>query len=284
MLEASKHNYISAVYLYEEGGAVCFADISTGEFLSAEFKGSNAVGHIVNELVRYSPAEVILNSMAGCNPEIYNLLTKKIKCLSQTGQSFFVSEEAKIYFDKHFGSSNIDNPTITAVSGALLAYLHSTQKTELGHINALTIYTSGHYMELDWQTRRNLELTETLRFQEKRGSLLWVLDKTKTSMGGRLLRSWLEKPLLSPVLIKRRLNAVSELADSGLIRNELRELLKQVDDMERLIGRIVYGNSNSRDLAALAASSEVLPQLKLLLANMKSSMLKELSGWTSLIR
>ena len=205
MLEAGRQNYISTIFFNNEGGAVCFADISTGEFLAAEFKGADAVGHIINELVRYNPAEAILNDTAGENPEIFHLLTKKIKCLCQTGQSFFSNDEAKALFIRHFGSSSSDSPVIICASGALLGYLHATQKTELGHINALTLYTAGHYMELDWQTRRNLELTETLRFQEKKGSLLWVLDKTKTSMGGRLLRSWLEKPLLSPALIKRRL-------------------------------------------------------------------------------
>lgn len=278
MLEAGRQNYICTVLLNQEGGAVCFADISTGEFLAADFKGEGAAGHILNELVRYNPAEAILNEAAAENPDIYYLLTKKIKCLSQTGQSFYDSSESRELFIRHFGSSSTDSPAIITAAGALLNYLHTTQKTELSHINALTLYTSGHYMELDWQTRRNLELTETLRFQEKKGSLLWVLDKTKTSMGGRLLRSWLEKPLLSPALIKRRLNAVSELVDSGLVRGELREELKKVDDMERLIGRVVYGNSNSRDLAALAASARALPRLKQLLAPLKSAMLRELAG------
>ena len=132
-------------------------------------------------------------------------------------------------------------------------------------------------MELDYQTRRNLELTETLRSQDKRGSLLWVLDKTKTAMGGRLLRSWLERPLLSPALIKRRLNAVYELSLNTVARGETMQTLKDVDDMERLIGRVVYGNGNCRDMAALAASSGLLPEMKALLNPMKSSLLSELA-------
>ena len=189
--------------LNQEGGAVCFADISTGEFLAADFKGEGAAGHILNELVRYNPAEAILNEAAAENPDIYYLLTKKIKCLSQTGQSFYDSSESRELFIRHFGSSSTDSPVIITAAGALLNYLHTTQKTELSHINALTLYTSGHYMELDWQTRRNLELTETLRFQEKKGSLLWVLDKTKTSMG-KTAALLVGKPSI-PCLIKRRL-------------------------------------------------------------------------------
>jgi DNA mismatch repair protein MutS len=282
MLEEGRQNYISIVYLKDEVGVVCFTDISTGEFLAAEFKSDDAAGHILNELVRYTPAEAILNDKAAADGEIRHLLTKRIRCLCQTGPQFFGSEKSKEYFIKHFGKSASDSPAIVEAAGALLSYLHETQKTELSHISALTVYTAGHYMELDWQTRRNLELTETLRFQEKRGSLLWVLDKTKTSMGGRLLRSWLEKPLLSPALIKRRLNAVSELADNALVRGELREALKQIDDIERLIGRIVYGNSNSRDLAALASSVVAIPDIKRLLAPMKSSLLCELAGMDEL--
>ena len=137
-------------------------------------------------------------------------------------------------------------------------------------------------MELDYQTRRNLELTETIRSKDKRGSLLWVLDKTKTAMGGRLLRSWLEKPLLSTSVINRRLRAVSELVSGTMLRGELRECLKGIDDMERLIGRIVYGNGNGRDLAALATSAELLPEIKSLLAPAKSELLSSLAGMDSL--
>ncbi len=282
MLEEGRQNYISTVLLLPESGAVCFADISTGEFLAAEFKGVDAAGHILNELVRYTPAEAILNDGAAADAEIRHLLTKRIRCLCQTGPKFFGSERSAALFEKHFGKAASDSAAIIEAAGALLNYLHETQKTELAHINALTVYSAGHYMELDWQTRRNLELTETLRFQEKRGSLLWVLDKTRTSMGGRLLRSWLEKPLLSPALIKRRLNAVSELAENAMTRGELREELKRVDDMERLIGRIVYGNSNARDLAALSSSISALPRIRQLLAPMKSALLRELAGMDEL--
>ena len=286
MLEESRQNYISTVCAADGGAAVCFADISTGEFLAAEFSGPDAMGHILNELVRYSPAEAIINSAAAENHELGALLTKRIRCLCQTDEPTFEPVRAAELFRSHFGEDtyarNGDKPALIAAAGGLLAYLHETQKTGLAHLDTLTLYTSGRFMELDYQTRRNLELTETIRSKDKRGSLLWVLDKTKTAMGGRLLRSWLEKPLLSTSVIHRRLRAVSELVSGTMLRGELRECLKGIDDMERLIGRIVYGNGNGRDLAALATSAELLPEIKSLLAPAKSELLSSLAGMDSL--
>jgi len=281
MLEERRANYLASVYLTEEGGVTCFADLSTGQFLAAEFPGPGASEHLISELVRYQPSEVLLSEAAAADDGIRGLLTKRMKCMVQTAD-FFGTQEAAGYFRQHFGLSENDSPALVAAAGALLTYLHRTQKADLTYINALTKYTSGHFMELDWQTRRNLELTETLRFGEKRGSLLWVLDRTRTSMGARLLRSWLEKPLLSPALIKRRLNAVSELFDNGVLRGEVREELRSVEDMERLIGRIVYGSAGARDLNSLAASAEVLPALKSLLSPMKSACLREIAALDAL--
>ena len=281
MLEERKANYIAAAYLSDEAGVVCFADLSTGEFLAAEFPGGDSAGHLVNELVRYAPSEVLLNDIAAANGEIRTLLTKRMKCMCQTAD-FFGSDEANGYYAQHFGRSQSDTKPVITASGALLTYLHRTQKTELSYIDALTTYHAGHYMELDWQTRRNLELTETLRSGDRKGSLLWVLDKTKTSMGGRMLRSWIEKPLLSPALIRRRLNAVSELADNAMLRGEIRDQLRNVEDMERLIGRVVYGNANARDLSSLAASAEALPPIRALLAGAKCAFLREIGGMDAL--
>lgn len=283
MLEERRQNYISALYLSDVGGTVCFSDISTGEFIAADFPGgadsADAVGHLISELVRYAPAEVILNDAAAQSADIRTLLTKRMKCMCQTGDSFFNDRRGAELCREHFkNGTDGASPEALLTAGALLCYLHDTQKTSLGHIDSLTVYSSGNYMELDWQTRRNLELTETLRSQDRRGSLLWVLDKTRTSMGGRFLRSIIEKPLLSPVLIKRRLNAVGELADSPFERGELRDALSYVDDMERLIGRIVYGSSNGRDLNCLAASIAVLPRIKQLLQPMRGALLRDLAA------
>jgi DNA mismatch repair protein MutS len=281
MLEERKPNYLAAVYLTEETGVTCFADLSTGEFLAAEFPGAEAPDHLVNELVRYAPSEVLLNDAAAADSAIRELLTKRMKCMCQTAD-FFGSAESDDFFRQHFGASGTDSAPLRAAAGALLTYLHRTQKTELSYIDTLTKYTAGSYMELDWQTRRNLELTETLRSGEKKGSLLWVLDRTRTSMGGRLLRAWLGKPLLNPASIKGRLNAVAELADDAVARGEVRETLKQVGDMERLISRVVYGSAGARDLNALAASAGTLPELKSLLQPMKSGLLRRIGDMDAL--
>ncbi|MBP5167380.1 MAG: DNA mismatch repair protein MutS [Oscillospiraceae bacterium] len=284
MLEENRPNYISSVFLSDNAAAVCFADISTGEFLAAEFQGKDCPGHIVNELVRYAPSEVILNDQAAEDGDISLLLKERMNCMCHSGRDYFDQSRGSEYFSEHFNSVDPASvsPEVISAAGALLSYLHETQKTSLKHIDALTLYSSGRYMELDWQTRRNLELTETMRSQDKKGSLLWVLDKTRTSMGGRLLRSMIEKPLLSPAVIKQRLNAVAELADGTVLRGELRDALKNIDDIERLTGRIVYGNSNARDLAALASSAAVLPQIKALLTPVKSALLQKTAAFDEL--
>jgi DNA mismatch repair protein MutS len=155
--------------------------------------------------------------------------------------------------------------------GGLLGYRHATQKTGLAHLGALQYYTGGRFLELDPTARRNLELTETLRSGEKRGSLLWVLDRTKTAMGSRLLRAWLERPLLDPVEISRRQKAVAALKDDAVAREELALCLRDVTDLERLIARVVYGSANCRDPASLSSGAAPLPRLKELLAPLGAS-------------
>lgn len=157
-------------------------------------------------------------------------------------------------------------PSVIRAAGALITTLREVQKSDLGHIRVLEYYLSGRFMELDPTARRNLELTETMRSKEKRGSLLGVLDKTKTAMGGRLLRSWLEKPLLSPALIGKRLSAVEELVQKTVAREELILMLRGVSDLERVMARIVTGTANCRDLTALSAGCARLPELKEALA------------------
>ncbi len=282
MLDERKSNYIASVYLDASSGAVCFADISTGEFSLASFSENNET-HIVNELGRYRPAEAVLNAGASESSAISAYVSSSAGCPFQTADQRFSFMESAALICEQFSVSDLDglglgdNPAAVCAAGALLSYIHETQKTDLSHINSLNFYTSGQFMELDLYTRRNLELTETLRSGEKRGSLLWVLDSTKTSMGGRLLRSWLEKPLLTPAAINRRLNAVGELFGDGVIRGELRLALREIGDIERLIGRIVYGSANCRDLVALSSSVEKLPEIKRLLTPMKASALRELS-------
>lgn len=286
MLDERRQNYICSCFIESGGGAVCFADISTGEVILADFEGEDAAGHILSELVRYSPAEVILSADTGLYEPVSKFLNDRINCPVQVSDSFFDNERAHALFEKRFGASEMDKirgniPAIRA-AGALLAYLSETQKKEDVPLSKLTRYSAGSYMELDYQTRRNLELTETIRERDKRGSLLWVLDRTKTAMGGRTLRSWLEKPLLSPAAVKRRLNAVAELFSAPVARGEITEVLRGVGDMERLIGRLVLGSGNCRDLRGLADSASNLPMIVSLLSDMRCAVLSRAAGMDTL--
>jgi DNA mismatch repair protein MutS len=278
MLEEGRSNYLGAVWLDENGGAAAFCDVSTGEFCAASFTQEPVV-HLLNELGRFSPREAVLSGQALQNQEIAAFL-RKIDCLPEDGGARFQPEQCQNLVWEQF-QENAD-PGETLAAGALLSYLRETQKFDLSHIRHLERFGAGRYMELDYTTRRNLELTENLRTGEKKGSLLWVLDRTKTPMGGRLLRSWVERPLLSPAAISRRLAAVGELVDNGMIRSELMVTLHDIGDIQRLIGRCVYGTANGRDLAALGAYFAKLPRLTELLAPVKSSLLQDTAGMDTL--
>jgi DNA mismatch repair protein MutS len=278
MLEEGRSNYLGAVWLDENGGAAAFCDVSTGEFCAASFTQEPVV-HLLNELGRFSPREAVLSGQALQNQEIAAFL-RKIDCLPEDGGARFQPEACQDLVWEQF-QENAD-PGETLAAGALLSYLRETQKFDLSHIRHLERFGAGRYMELDYTTRRNLELTENLRTGEKKGSLLWVLDRTKTPMGGRLLRSWVERPLLSPAAISRRLAAVGELVDNGMIRSELMVTLHDIGDIQRLIGRCVYGTANARDLAALGAYFAKLPRLTELLSPVKSSLLQDTAGMDTL--
>jgi len=283
MLEEGRSNYLASVCIEAGSGAVAFCDISTGEFCAAFFS-ENAVPHILNELGRFSPREAVLSIGAAECAEIRDFLTKRLGCLLELGGGDFEFMPSAARVCEQFGWQSLDEaalsdcPQAVCAAGALLCYIAETQKFDLGHIRSLDLFSGGRYMELDWATRRNLELTETLRSGEKRGTLLWVLDKTKTPMGGRLLRSWVERPLLSPVAIKRRLSAVDELARDNVRRGEITESLRGISDMQRLIGRVVYGTANGRDLVSVADCARALPRLSELLQGSKCAMLREISA------
>ncbi|MDO4573201.1 MAG: DNA mismatch repair protein MutS, partial [Clostridia bacterium] len=282
MLDENRSNYLGAAF-YEAGrGGVAFCDISTGEFCTASFE-QDALSHIINELGRFSPREAVLNAGAAQSGEIPDFLIKKLGCMLEMGGGDFEFMPSAARVCEQFGLSDLDeaglgeSPAAVCAAGALLAYIAETQKLELSHIRSVDVFAGGRYMELDWEARRSLELTESLRSGEKRGSLLWVLDKTRTPMGGRLLRSWVERPLLSPIAIKRRLSAVDELFRDNVSRGELIETLRGIGDMQRLIGRVVYGTANGRDLVALAACARALPRLRELMAGFKSAALREIA-------
>ena len=283
MIEGSRANYICGIYLDENNAGLCICDITTGKTHVTAFSGAERVTHICNELGRFSPVEAVLSDVAFNETALTELLREKLGCrVENYGDRRFRFEDAQRSAEKQFGAQvqNLpaSNPAATMALGGLLSFLYETQKTDLSHISDLEYYEQGRFMELDLTARRNLELTETLRGKEKRGSLLWVLDKTKTAMGARCLRSWLERPLLSVAEIERRLAAVDALVRDSMGREELILALTGINDMERLIGRIVYGSAGGRDMASLRASLQHLPHLKEMLAPFSAGLLGDLSA------
>ena len=287
MLEEGRSNYLCAVHLANGRGGAAFCDISTGEFCAAAYD-SAAVSHIVNELGRFAPREAVLSAGALEEETIPGFLRQKLGAMLEFGGTMFEYLPAAARVCERFGFGNVDEsglgeaPEAVCAAGALLQYVQETQKFDMSHIRRLDVFYGGRYMELDWSTRRSLELTESLRSGEKRGSLLWVLDKTRTPMGGRLLRSWVERPLLSVVAIKRRRAAVGELAKGHVARGELMLALREISDMQRLVGRAVYGTAGGRDLHTLANCAAVLPRLKELTDGFRSAELREIGGMDAL--
>ena len=267
-LDEGRSNFCAGIYLDNDYAAVCVCDITTGKAHATAFSGGERVKQLINELGRFSPAEAVVNETAFFDETLHSFLQDKLNChLEKLPSGRFQMEASERLIRRQFGDDALhrlprDNPAVFLALGALLSYLHETQKTDLSHVDDLEYYRRGQFMELDLTARRNLELTETLRSKEKKGSLLWVLDKTKTAMGGRMIRSWLERPLLSVTEIDRRNAAVAALAENTMAREELILALQGISDMERLVGRIVYGTAGGRDLVSLRTAMERLPQVK----------------------
>ncbi|MCD7927914.1 MAG: DNA mismatch repair protein MutS, partial [Oscillospiraceae bacterium] len=280
MLDEGRNNYICAVYQQGDRGGLSVCDISTGECFAAAYSGPELTGHLINELCRFSPREAMLSDGAFENGELLTYLQTRLECRCERGgEERFSPEKAGALVDQQFPARQADAPAeAVQATGALLSYLYQTQKTDLSYISKLTFGADAQYMELDPVARSNLELTETLRSKEKKGSLLWVLDKTHTAMGRRLIRTWLERPLLDPEQINRRLDAVEELVGDAIGRDELALCLRGITDLERLIGRIVYGSAGGRDLAALARGLEALPAVQTQLGRFHSPLLTSLAG------
>ncbi len=282
MLDETKNNYICGIYLGEKTAAVCFIDISTGEAYCCELSGDDLGDKILGEISKFSPREAVINPRFAENSEAVAFLKKSLGMHTELrGEELFSKSASEEIIKSHFGKEDTaqlgfcGDASISA-AGALLAYLNDTQKTNLSHINKIDFYSSEQFMMLDDTARRNLEICETMRGKEKRGSLLWALDKTKTSMGGRLLRSWLEKPLMDVSEINRRLDAVGELVSESIPREELSVSLKSVRDIERLLGRVVYGVANGRDVKSMSKTFLELPSIKKKLQPFESGLLKEL--------
>ena len=279
MLDESKNNYMAC--LYGEGGkfGLAFCDVSTGAFFVTVCADENAAA---SELGRFSPAEVLRYGSGTDSETMSDTLFRRLNCCVDEGKSEqFDLEKSEVLLERHFNEPLAQMgitglPCAIIAAGTLLQTLLTLQKNDLAHIRQLQYYTTGRFMELDLDARRNLELTETMRSKEKKGTLLWVLDKTHTAMGGRLMRSWLEKPLLDPIEIGRRHAAVEELVNTPICRGELTEALKDVTDLERVMTRIVTGTVNCRDLLGLARGLRALPLVKAQLAQTESPLLRKL--------
>ncbi len=279
-LDESRNNYIMSISYIANKFGVAIGDVSTGEFMVTELEDSRK---LLDEINKISPAEIICNEafyMSGADiEEVKHRLNIAVYSLDAW---YFDDTNCTNLLCKHFKTSTIDGLGLKdydsgfIAAGALLQYLYETQKTDLSHISSVICYASGKYMLIDSSTRRNLELCETLREKQKRGSLLWVLDKTKTAMGARLLRKFIEQPLIDKEMIEERLKAVEELMIQAINREEIREYLMPVYDLERLISRVTYQSANPRDLIALKSSLEMLPHIKCILSDMRTPLLTSL--------
>ncbi len=284
LLEDKKNNYIMSIYKNGIYFGVTACDITTGDFRTTEIKETNNFAALLDEISKYSPAELVVNTMLyDCEEEInkirerFEVYVTRLEEKEFTDNYETLSVKYKIVDDEEKQVEDISKYMLSVAStNALITYLLDTQKNNLDQINKLIVYSITKYMALDINARRNLEITEKLRDKSKKGTLLWVLDKTATSMGGRLLRRWLNNPLIEAKQINKRLDAVSELKNNIILRGDITDALKKVYDIERLAGKISYGSANGRDLISLKSSAKQLPEVKKILSQAKSSMLVEL--------
>ena len=279
-LDETKNNYIMCIVSMADRYGLSVADVTTGEYLVTELDSQTK---LMDELYKFMPSEIVCNEafyMSGLDlDDLKNRLHMAIYSLEAW---YFDDALCRETLQEHFKVASLEGIGLSdyecgmIASGALLKYLEETQKNSLSHMSRLTRYATGNYMVLDSATRRNLELVETLREKQKRGSLLWVLDKTKTAMGARTLRKYVEQPLIDKESIVKRLDAVAELKDNAICREEIREYLNPVYDLERLVGKITYQSANPRDLIAFQSSLSMLPSVKCILKDMESDLLKEI--------
>ncbi len=285
VLDEKKNNYIMSIYKQGlfYGLAVC--DISTGDFYATQIKETNNFAKLLDEIARYSPVEIVTN-------ELMSSTMEEMSKISQRFEKCYISKYDETYFDidiekirnKHQILDMKDNKItefkdkllVVSAVNALMSYITQMQKMEIENINAIKIYNTTRYMALDITARRNLEITERMKDKSKKGTLLWVLDRTSTSMGGRHLRRWINDPLIDIEEIHNRLGAVKELKEDLILKADIGENLKKVYDIERLVGKIAYGSANARDMVSLKNSLGKLPEIKQILSTTKSPMLKNL--------
>ena len=289
MLSQKRNNFIAAIFEFRSMYGLACADITTGEMYITSLTVGSTYNHLANEIARFAPSEIIINSQS--------LSIQKIKNFAAVLGNSYVASADENLFDYESGKKYINDIHLNGdkkislqqllkdelavrACGALMSYIEDTQKMNLSNQITATHYRVDEYMAIDASSRRNLEITETLRDKNKKGSLLWVLDKTVTSMGGRTLKKWLEQPLIDVEAINDRLDAVAELKDAFILRSELRELLSGVYDMERIAGKISLGTCNARDMVSLRQSAAKLPYIKETLSGCNTALLKVLNQET----
>ncbi len=279
LLQEGKNNYICAVYVGEDEFGLCYADVSTAQVYATSYKG-DIISELKNALGSVAPSELIINLGLTKLPEISEFLSSRLSVsVSDNQAQRFELEAARNKISECFGASVgeqvLSDKSLVRATGALLSYIEDMQKSELS-FKELNIYSSNQYLEMDINTRRNLELTSNMRTKEKRGTLLWVMDKTKTAPGARMLRYWIEHPLLNSREIGRRQSAVEELFGNFMLRENITELLSGMLDLERLVTKIVFGTANGKDLRAVSSTISVLPELRELLSACKSEELLDI--------
>ena len=279
-LDESKNNYIMCIVYIDEHYGLSVADVTTGDYFVTELDSSRK---LMDEIAKFSPSEIICNEPLFVSGIDLEDLKNRLGITVYSLDSWYFDDAMCVKaLKEHFKVSSLEGLGLVDYNcgmigaGALLQYLYETQKNSLAHLTSINCYTTGKYMLLDSSSRRNLELCETLREKQKRGSLLWVLDKTKTAMGARMLRSFVEQPLIDRDEIIKRLDAVGELKDNAICREEIREYLTPVYDLERLISKVTYQSANPRDLIAFRSSLEMLPHIKCILGDLSTPLLKEL--------
>ena len=281
-LDETKNNYIMCIVYLADRYGVSLADVSTGEYFLTEVSSAKKME---DEIIKFSPAEIICNEPLLMSGTDLDALKDRLGIsVFPLDAAYFDDEQCRRALMEHFQVASMealglgDYTLGVLAAGALMRYLLDTQKNSLSQMTRLVPYSTGKYMVLDSSTRRNLELTETLREKQKRGSLLWVLDKTKTAMGARMLRTYIEQPLLEKETIEARLDAIEELNNNAIMREEIREYLNPVYDLERLVSRITYQSANPRDLVAFKSSLSMLPAIKYLLKDSSCDELKTGGG------
>ncbi len=277
-LDEKKNNYICAAYTDDFGCGIAFADVSTGEISATEIMGDNLPARVVSEAAAYLPSELIC--VDNFPKEISSLFNARFNTLVSSAEyvDFELASSLNAIKEIYETAPETDSDYSLRAVGGLIAYIRRTQKIDLSYLQKINFYSCDEFMGIDSASRRNLEIAESMRTKQRKGSLLWAIDRTRTSAGARLLRRHLEKPLVNESAIRSRLEAVSELHSDGVLREELREILKGITDIERLTTRLVYGTANARDLKALEKTLRLFPNIKELIANAKTKSLRRIDS------